>query len=47
LEYPDGYNIFYNFNTGEQVSLPKEMEDFLLTVGVIKSPPKLLPVMKE
>jgi hypothetical protein len=28
LEYPDGYNIFYNFNTGEQVSLPKEMEDF-------------------
>lgn len=28
LEYPDGSNILYNFNTGKQVTLPPEMEDF-------------------
>jgi len=28
LEYPDGSNILYNFKTGKQVTLPKEMEDF-------------------
>lgn len=28
LEYPDGNNILYNFETGEQVSLPIELEDF-------------------
>lgn len=28
LEYPDGSNIVYNFNTGEQITLPKHWEDF-------------------
>jgi len=28
LEYPDGSNIVYDFNTGEQISLPKHWEDF-------------------
>jgi len=28
LEYPDGSNILYNFDTGEQISLPKHWEDF-------------------
>jgi hypothetical protein len=28
LEYPDGMNVLYNFRTGEQVTLPAEMEDF-------------------
>lgn len=28
LEYPDGSNIVYDFKTGKQVTLPKEMVDF-------------------
>ncbi|MCD4761122.1 hypothetical protein K8R42_04450 [bacterium] len=28
LEYPDGSNILYNFKTGKQVTLPREMEEF-------------------
>jgi len=28
LEYPDGSNIFYNFATKQQVTLPKQMTDF-------------------
>lgn len=28
LEYPDGSNILYNFDTGQQVTLPYELEDF-------------------
>lgn len=28
LEYPDGSNIIYNFETGKQISLPKHWEDF-------------------
>jgi len=28
IEYPDGSNIYYNFQTQEQVSLPKHWEDF-------------------
>jgi hypothetical protein len=28
LEYPDGMNILYNFRTGEQVTLPAELESF-------------------
>ena len=28
LEYPDGYNIFYDFTRKKQISLPKEMKDF-------------------
>ncbi|PLX25101.1 hypothetical protein C0580_03285 [Candidatus Parcubacteria bacterium] len=28
LEYPDGNNILYNFETGDQVTLPVELEDF-------------------
>ena len=28
IEYPDGANIVYNFNTKKQVSLPKHWEDF-------------------
>lgn len=28
LEYPDGMNILYNFRTGEQVTLPVELENF-------------------
>lgn len=28
LEYPDGSNILYNFNTGKQVTLPIELESF-------------------
>ena len=28
LEYPDGSNIYYNFDSGEQVTLPKHWEDF-------------------
>jgi len=28
LEYPDGSNILYDFKTGRQVTLPKEMEEF-------------------
>jgi hypothetical protein len=28
LEYPDGSNILYDFETGRQVTLPIEMEDF-------------------
>jgi len=28
LEYPDGYNIVYDFKTKKQISLPKEMKDF-------------------
>ena len=28
LEYPDGSNIVYNFDTGKQVTLPKHWEDF-------------------
>lgn len=28
LEYPDGSNIVYNFDTGRQVSLPKHWKDF-------------------
>lgn len=28
IEYPDGANIYYNFNTNEQVTLPKHWEDF-------------------
>lgn len=28
IEYPDGSNIYYNFDTKRQVSLPKHWEDF-------------------
>ena len=28
LEYPDGMNVLYNFRTGEQVTLPAELESF-------------------
>lgn len=28
LEYPDGSNILYNFKTGKQVTLPRELEEF-------------------
>lgn len=28
LEYPDGSNVLYNFKTGKQVTLPREMEGF-------------------
>ena len=28
LEYPDGSNIYYNFSTGQQVTLPRQMTDF-------------------
>ncbi len=28
LEFPDGSNIVYNFNTGNQVTLPEHWEDF-------------------
>lgn len=28
LEFPDGFNIIYDFNTGQQVTLPKEAEGF-------------------
>lgn len=28
LEYPDGANIVYDFNTGKQATLPKHWEDF-------------------
>lgn len=28
IEYPDGANIYYNFDTGEQVTLPQHWEDF-------------------
>lgn len=28
LEYPDGSNILYNFDTGKQVTLPTELQDF-------------------
>jgi len=28
LEYPDGHNIFYDFNKEKQISLPKELKDF-------------------
>ncbi|RJQ34768.1 hypothetical protein C4566_01815 [Candidatus Parcubacteria bacterium] len=28
LEYPDGSNILYNFETGKQVTLPIELQDF-------------------
>ena len=28
LEYPDGSNIVYDFSTGEQVTLPKNWEEF-------------------
>jgi len=34
LEYPDGSNVLYNFQTGKQVTLPIELEDFSFnTVG--------------
>lgn len=28
LEFPDGSNIYYNFETGKQVTLPNQMTDF-------------------
>lgn len=28
LEYPDGSNILYDFDSGKQITLPQEMEDF-------------------
>jgi hypothetical protein len=28
IEYPDGSNIYYDFNTNKQVTLPKHWEDF-------------------
>lgn len=28
IEYPDGANIFYDFNSGRQVTLPQHWEDF-------------------
>ncbi len=28
IEYPDGSNIFYNFNTKQQVTLPKHWDEF-------------------
>jgi hypothetical protein len=28
IEYPDGHNIFYDFNKQKQISLPKELTDF-------------------
>ncbi len=28
IEFPDGANIYYNFDTDQQVTLPKEYEDF-------------------
>jgi len=28
LEYPDGSNILYDFNSGKQSSLPKDLQDF-------------------
>ena len=31
LEYPDGMNVLYNFRTGQQVTLPPEMEEFSFT----------------
>ncbi|MBU0596597.1 hypothetical protein KJ641_00375 [Patescibacteria group bacterium] len=33
LEYPDGANIYYNFNTKRQVTLPKHWEDFSFSGG--------------
>ena len=33
LEYPDGSNILYNFNTGEQITLPPELESFDFNVA--------------
>lgn len=28
LEFPDGSNIYYNFNTGQRATLPKEAQEF-------------------
>lgn len=33
LEYPDGSNVLYNFKTGQQVTLAREMEDFSFDVS--------------
>jgi len=33
LEYPDGSNILYNFNTGQQTTLLKELSDFAFDQG--------------
>ncbi len=31
MEYPDGSNIYYDFNTGKQVTLPKHWQEFEFT----------------
>jgi hypothetical protein len=33
IEYPDGSNIYYNFQTGRQVTLPKHWEEFSFSGG--------------
>lgn len=33
LEYPDGSNIYYNFDTEEQATLPKHWEEFSFSTG--------------
>ncbi|MFH1286422.1 MAG: hypothetical protein ABII02_01585 [Candidatus Magasanikbacteria bacterium] len=33
IEYPDGSNIYYNFDTKTQVTLPKHWEDFSFSPG--------------
>ncbi len=47
IEYPDGANIYYNFETKKQVTLPKHWEDFSFSKGSNKIAAKSLALAEE
>ncbi len=47
LEYPDGSNIYYNFDTGEKATLPKHWEEFSFSAQGDKIASKSLGLAEE
>jgi len=47
LEYPDGSNIYYNFDTRAQVTLPKHWEEFSFAPGSDKVAAKSMGISSE
>jgi len=47
IEYPDGSNIFYNFNTKQQVTLPKHWDEFSFSPDGSKIAAKSLSLAPE
>lgn len=47
IEYPDGSNIYYNFETRKQVSLPKHWEEFSFAPGSDKIAAKSIGISND